>query len=64
VHAESSVNLDAMTPSGFASYAEMCGRTLARAHARSGGASARARPAPHVQDRLLVTGAATPDRSG
>jgi uncharacterized protein (DUF2252 family) len=28
------------------------------------GASARARPAPRVQDRLLVTGAATPDRSG
>jgi len=112
-----SVNLDAMTPSGFASYAEVCGRTLARAHARSGDAatiagytgtgtrfdasitafaqaygkqvrrdydalvvavesgrisaarglvsgSARARTAPRVQDRLLVTGAATPDRSG
>ena len=34
-----SVNLDAMTPSGFASYAEVCGRTLARAHARSGDAA-------------------------
>jgi uncharacterized protein (DUF2252 family) len=34
-----SVNLDAMTPSGFASYAEVCGRTLARAHARSGAAA-------------------------
>ena len=111
-----SVNLDAMPPSGFARYAEVCGRTLARAHARSGDAatiagytgtgtrfdasitafaqaygkqvrrdydalvvavesgrisaarglvsgSARARTAPRVQDRLLVTGAATPDRS-
>ena len=28
-----------MTPSGFASYAEVCGRTLARAHARSGDAA-------------------------
>ena len=35
-----SVNLDAMTPAGFASYAEVCGRTLARAHARSGDAAA------------------------
>jgi uncharacterized protein (DUF2252 family) len=35
-----SVNLDAMTPSGFASYAQVCGRTLARAHARSGDAAA------------------------
>ena len=34
-----SVNLDTMTPSGFASYAEVCGRTLARAHARSGDAA-------------------------
>jgi uncharacterized protein (DUF2252 family) len=34
-----SVNLDAMTPAGFASYAEVCGRTLARAHARSGDAA-------------------------
>jgi uncharacterized protein (DUF2252 family) len=35
-----SVNLDAMTPAGFASYAQVCGRTLARAHARSGDAAA------------------------
>jgi hypothetical protein len=28
-----SVNLDTMTPSGFASYAEISGRTLARARA-------------------------------
>ena len=34
-----SVNLDAMTPTGFASYAEVCGRALARAHARSGDAA-------------------------
>jgi hypothetical protein len=34
-----SVNLDAMTPGGFASYAQVCGRTLARAHARSGDAA-------------------------
>ena len=34
-----SVNLDTVTPSGFASYAEVCGRTLARAHARSGDAA-------------------------
>jgi Uncharacterized protein conserved in bacteria (DUF2252) len=34
-----SVNLDAMPPSGFARYAEVCGRTLARAHARSGDAA-------------------------
>ena len=113
-----SVNLDAMTPSGFASYAEVCGRTLARAHARSGDAATIAgytgtgtrfdasitafaqaygeqvrrdydalvvavesgritaargllaapprgpRPAPRARDRLLVTGAATLDRSG
>ena len=31
-----SVNLDVMTPRGLASYASVCGRTLARAHARSG----------------------------
>jgi hypothetical protein len=35
-----SVNLDMMTPAGFASYAEVCGRTLARAHARTGDAAA------------------------
>jgi uncharacterized protein (DUF2252 family) len=34
-----SVNLDVMTPAGFTSYAEVCGRTLARAHARSGDAA-------------------------
>jgi uncharacterized protein (DUF2252 family) len=34
-----SVNLDAMTSAGFASYAQVCGRTLARAHARSGDAA-------------------------
>jgi uncharacterized protein (DUF2252 family) len=34
-----SVNLDAMTTAGFASYAQVCGRTLARAHARSGDAA-------------------------
>jgi uncharacterized protein (DUF2252 family) len=34
-----SVNLEVMTPAGFASYAEVCGRTLARAHARSGDAA-------------------------
>jgi hypothetical protein len=34
-----SVRLDAMTLSGFASYAQVCGRTLARAHARSGDAA-------------------------
>jgi uncharacterized protein (DUF2252 family) len=34
-----SVNLDAMTETGFASYAAICGRTLARAHARSGDAA-------------------------
>ncbi len=34
-----SVNLDAMTATGFASYAAICGRTLARAHARSGDAA-------------------------
>jgi uncharacterized protein (DUF2252 family) len=33
-----SVNLDAMTAVGFATYASICGRTLARAHARSGDA--------------------------
>jgi uncharacterized protein (DUF2252 family) len=35
-----SVNLDAMTRAGFASYAGVCGRTLARAHARTGDAAA------------------------
>jgi len=34
-----SVNLDAMTLGGFAEYAQICGRTLARAHARSGDAA-------------------------
>jgi len=34
-----SVNLDTMTPSGFASCAEICGRTPARAHAWSGDAA-------------------------
>jgi uncharacterized protein (DUF2252 family) len=34
-----SVDLDAMTSAGFASYAAICGRTLARAHARSGDAA-------------------------
>jgi hypothetical protein len=34
-----SVNLDAMPLSGLASYAQVCGRTLARAHARSGDAA-------------------------
>ncbi len=34
-----SVNLDAMTLSGLASYAQVGGRTLARAHARSGDAA-------------------------
>jgi uncharacterized protein (DUF2252 family) len=34
-----SVNLEAMTPAGFASYAQVSGRTLARAHARSGDAA-------------------------
>jgi uncharacterized protein DUF2252 len=34
-----SVNLDVMTPNGFASYAEVRGHALARAHARSGGAA-------------------------
>ena len=34
-----SVNLDMMTPAVFASYAEVCGRTLARAHARTGDAA-------------------------
>jgi uncharacterized protein (DUF2252 family) len=34
-----SVNLDVMTPTGFASYAQICGRALARAHARSGDAA-------------------------
>jgi hypothetical protein len=33
---DSSVNPDAMTPAGFASYAQACGRTLARAQVRSG----------------------------
>nr|WP_255626102.1 DUF2252 domain-containing protein [Dermatobacter hominis] len=35
-----SVNLDVMTASGFATYARLCGRVLARAHARSGDAAA------------------------
>ncbi|MET0146009.1 MAG: DUF2252 domain-containing protein [Ilumatobacteraceae bacterium] len=35
-----SVNLDVMTASGFAAYARLCGRVLARAHARSGDAAA------------------------
>jgi uncharacterized protein (DUF2252 family) len=35
-----SVNLDVMTESGFAAYARLCGRVLARAHARSGDAAA------------------------
>lgn len=35
-----SVNLDAMTASGFSTYARLCGRVLARAHARSGDAAA------------------------
>jgi uncharacterized protein (DUF2252 family) len=35
-----SVKLDAMTITGFATYAQVCGRTLARAHARSGDAAA------------------------
>ena len=34
-----SVNLDAMTLNGLASYAQVCGRTLARAHGRSGDAA-------------------------
>jgi uncharacterized protein (DUF2252 family) len=34
-----SVNLDAMTPNGLATYTQMCGRTLARAHGRSGDAA-------------------------
>ena len=34
-----SVNLDVMTLGGFAGYAQVCGRTLARAHARSGDAA-------------------------
>jgi uncharacterized protein (DUF2252 family) len=34
-----SVNLDVMTQGGFTSYAQVCGRTLARAHARSGDAA-------------------------
>jgi uncharacterized protein (DUF2252 family) len=34
-----SVNLDVMTQDGFTSYAQVCGRTLARAHARSGDAA-------------------------
>ena len=35
-----SVNLDVMTESGFATYARLCGRVLARSHARSGDAAA------------------------
>ncbi|MCU1456589.1 MAG: hypothetical protein JWL73_681 [Actinomycetia bacterium] len=34
-----SVNLDVMTKPGFATYARLCGRVLARAHARSGDAA-------------------------
>ena len=34
-----SVNLDVMTESGFGTYARLCGRVLARAHARSGDAA-------------------------
>ena len=34
-----SVNLDAMTLGSFSIYAEVCGRTLARAHARTGNAA-------------------------
>jgi uncharacterized protein (DUF2252 family) len=34
-----SVNLEAMTTGGLASYAQVCGQTLARAHARSGDAA-------------------------
>jgi hypothetical protein len=34
-----SVNLDAMTEPGFATYSRLCGRVLARAHARSGDAA-------------------------
>ena len=34
-----SVNLDVMTAPGFATYARLCGRVLARAHARSGDAA-------------------------
>jgi hypothetical protein len=34
-----SVNPDAMTPGGVASYAQVCGQTLARAHARTGDAA-------------------------
>ncbi|MFF2147410.1 DUF2252 domain-containing protein [Kitasatospora sp. NPDC058190] len=38
-----SVEVDAMTPSGLRAYADLCGRTLARAHARTG-------------DRLAIAG--------
>ena len=31
-----SVEIDGMQPVGFASYCEVCGYTLSRAHARSG----------------------------
>ena len=34
-----SVEIEAMQPIGFASYCEMCGNTLSRAHARSGHAA-------------------------
>ena len=34
-----SVEIDTMQPIGFASYCEMCGNTLSRAHARSGHAA-------------------------
>ncbi|MFG2848567.1 DUF2252 domain-containing protein [Kitasatospora sp. NPDC048296] len=38
-----SVEVDAMTPAGLRAYADLCGRTLARAHARTG-------------DRLAIAG--------
>ncbi|MFE5581219.1 DUF2252 domain-containing protein [Kitasatospora sp. NPDC056531] len=38
-----SVEVDSMTPSGLRAYADLCGRTLARAHARTG-------------DRLAIAG--------
>ncbi|MGB2710733.1 MAG: DUF2252 domain-containing protein [Conexibacter sp.] len=37
---KSSANLDAMEPDGMAAYAQLCGATLARAHARAGDAVA------------------------
>jgi uncharacterized protein (DUF2252 family) len=50
-----SVNLEVMTPAGFSSYAEVCGRTLARAHARSGDAamiSGYLGAGPHFDDAI------------